>query len=620
MMARFWARAWVLVGVWGMVAGCSGDAGQSGARDTLGETADAYVGPVDDATEDSAPQDAEAGASYAVRVTYYGEPTTRSGATAARRSVERIDVLLFAAEGDCDGVVASWDPSVSPVPAAVADSAVRQTLAVEPDGSIPEESVTSPPGVVFTHAIARAEGSTTADESARHWVAFGCVDGISARKADTPIPVEIDMWNLWPDTAADYELVTTLTLTDFIPDGVQPTFDTLLDLVENPALGLMLAVSRIFLDDAERVPAVECNDQQACRTLSHEPGYEGHCAPSAVDASRNVCWEREQLDSAALAGLVDLFHTCSTEDLVGETAYSASCNRTGQIVASATMAPLFDTINDMLQSEIEAYIPFGGTAVDVFEAIQDGARNLRSFRLKGQLQVTADPGRDGVASAAGALVFDEIEVTWEGQDAAGNAVARTRSMRLAQLGRPLIQSTGVSLTVALDETAGAYVLSLSPFDVNVNYGEVVLFALEALVLPGATGCGALDDAQPCIHSLADLMGWLTGDSCSDLASELTGAVGGLPDAFCDTVTAALGASLERWRGALTIGTGATFQMFTPTDAPCRIGFPEGGPPPFSVVSLGSADSGCVFGAEVRFDPAAVEGEAVDATWYATAER
>jgi hypothetical protein len=239
----------------------------------------------------------------------------------------------------------------------------------------------------------------------------------------------------------------------------------------------------------------------------------------------------------------------------------------------------------------------GDTLRDVLQAGADVFENAERFGLSGDLVITADPDDAGLLGNTSRIAYNQVTWRWSGND-------RTIDMR----GETLIHGAEIAAAVIFhpaDPDPALYSLDLSPFELGLSYGEILIFVLEGVVFP--------EFIDPEVESFEDFFTTLI--DCADLrdrvAADLGDTVGSALEAGCEALQVAAIEALQSWIAGLAPGLVTWYQVSTPSDDPCRLSLP-GDREHFVIEALGS-EIPCRWTGELRSE--AEEPEPLDGIWW-----
>lgn len=481
---------------------------------------------------------------YILRLTY-GGPIT----------LNRAEVYLYDLDTPCSELVEHWEDFPSEDPAFTSFSMVPAV-----DGTFPDHAFNAPLNVEFTYVVARGEARGPDGRDIGYYVTFGCNDTIPEPEPGSATLIEVDMHNLWPDTAGTYRIQSELNLINAIPDEAEGIVQAIIDVFANPGLGILKLVA---------IAAYEIGGPEFDPDTGRELEY----------------WEVSPWDSLLEA------------------------DREGNVVPTSPIGTIVvGVLEGVIEFGLDSTGEFGTTLRAIVDAINDLFTNAQHFTLHGDLVIRNDPDGAGLLGSDNTVRFNQITIEWMGDD------------RLVDLRtRTVIQATDISAAVVfhptLDET---YALTLSPFDVQLNYGDVLLWLVESVVFPAVfppdprTGdpvdsfedffdyiidCAELGDQLDCEGDFAP--GGPREDDCIDATAFL--GLGGLATSACVSLRDSASAALRNWVSSQVADLGEFFTMATVADDPCAMGFSSTAEE-FVVTTLGENRAGreCKWDARVRF--------------------
>lgn len=460
-------------------------------------------------------------------------------------TLHEVEVLLYDTDRACDTLIEGDEPS---------EDVAWTSLILRPDaeGEIPDRGFDAPSNVTFHYAAALGEPSDGSGGGLDYVATFGCQDEIGTPEPGSGTLIEIDMHNLWPAVAGTYRIQTVMEVLDIAiaaagPD-VGPILDAIFTFLTDPGEGIL------------RIAAL---------------------AVAGDDYYLESPW--------------DLLFECDEplDDVTG------LCE--GEVVLTTPWGTVAATVVESLVDLGLSAIPgqAGETIRDIFQGADDVITNAREFQMAGNLVIENDPAADGTLGDDNSIVFNQITWLWSGNE-------RTIELR----NEAFLRGNNIEAAVVFhpdERYADVYSLQLDPFNVDLNYGEMLIWILEGVVFPQLIG--------PEVQSFEDLFTRLI--DCEDLGDRLAceGDYAGDPDcddsaalaagaaeAACEALQETAVTALEAWLSSLTVDLGTWYHMGTPVDDPCKMGFPPGSSQ-FSVQTLGgSADvDQCDWDAEVRFE-------------------
>jgi len=293
-------------------------------------------------------------------------------------------------------------------------------------------------------------------------------------------------------------------------------------------------------------------------------------------------------------------------------------NSDGEVVATTIGLVVGGVLDGFITSGLEASGEFGDTVSAISDAIEDLLDNSQNFTLHGDLVIAADPDASGSLGDENEIRFDKLTLRWGDVDY--NIQLRSGSF---------IEATGLSasLTFHPDEEE-SYAIDIDDFDLNLNYGDVIMWVIESVVFPRLMGeevdsfeaffdtivdCDELGDRMNCEGDFAD--GGDRADECIDETEGL--GLGGVATTACEGFGAVAVETLEDFISNQTADVSNFFRMKTPDDDPCIVGF-SSTTDAFAVTTLGdeTEDDQCAWDANIRFSDAPEEaGESMEADWW-----
>jgi hypothetical protein len=353
------------------------------------------------------------------------------------------------------------------------------------------------------------------------------------------------MHGLWPDAEGTYRVESELGLLDLIPDAAGDILGPIGEMFTDPGVGILRVIALAAGGD-------DYYDESPWNTLFALCVGPGDPLAACRDAREVVPSVRGETAAAILEGLVDE----AIEALPGS--------------AGATL-------DEVLQA-----------GADVFE-------NAERFGMSGDLVITADPDEAGLLGGTSRIAYDRITWRWSGND-------RTIDLR----GETFVHGAEISAAVVFHPVdPEVYSLELSPYDLGLAYGEILIFVLEGVVFPEFIG--------PEVQSFEDFFTTLIdcGELRDRVAADLGDTVGSALESGCEALQLAAIEALQSWIAGLAPGLVTWYQVSTPSDDPCRLSLP-GDREHFVIEALGS-EVPCRWTGELRSE--AAEPEPLDGSWW-----
>jgi hypothetical protein len=439
------------------------------------------------------------------------------------------------------------------------------SLVILPDaeGRIPERGLNVPLNTVFHYAVARAEPTDGAGRGRGYFVTFGCNDEIPPVDPASATVIEIGMANLWPAVAGTYQLETELDLIDIIPDSFQPIVEMIGEFFTSPGAGLL------------RIAAFAIG---------------GDCY-----------WNQGVFD--ALFDCSPGPQTCDCTNVVLTSGFGVAAASIIETLVNVGIAALPDAV--------------GNTIRDVLQGGADVFTNAQNFTMNGSLIVPQNPDAAGLLGDSNSIVFTSIDVTWRGTE-----------RRIDLRDRGFLRAQNINGAVVFHPRRVAdYALKLDPFDLSLNYGDLLIWIVESIVFPELIGQCTLQSPSFLVDSFEDLFTCLVnceaigdrianGDPNDPDSTGLGNAIGNAVEAACVQLQLTAVDALENWLSSLTLDLGTYYHMGTPADNPCVMNFAPNSTE-FRIQSLGGSalNRRCKWEGEIRFDSNNEESELLDGEWW-----
>lgn len=181
-------------------------------------------------------------------------------------------------------------------------------------------------------------------------------------------------------------------------------------------------------------------------------------------------------------------------------------------------------------------------ALVVFETGSDIFATLRDIKLRGSMVFFENPDSLGNLGPCNEIILDDIIVAFD--------TIETPPLNLRSYGYQAAYGEFSGWISVVDEGDVAYQLNVSQFGLELNYGELAVFILEAVVFPNVIG-PEIDSMEAFVASFID---------CEAIAEDI--GWGGL-EGICDI---AIDATVDGLRGLLTeqtVDVGSFYVLQTP---------------------------------------------------------
>jgi len=155
----------------------------------------------------------------------------------------------------------------------------------------------------------------------------------------------------------------------------------------------------------------------------------------------------------------------------------------------------------------------------------------------------------------------------------------------------------------LEET---YAIAIQPYNLELQYGEIILWLIENVVFPRVFGPD-VDSFDAFLDEIID---------CSTLGD--TDIVGGALETACNQFTTVAADTLNSFISGLTVDMSNYFNMGTPASRPCPMGF-SSTTSEFEISTMGGSEESdwCEWAGEVRFDgDDPLDSEPMEGFWHA----
>ncbi len=411
----------------------------------------------------------------------------------------------------------------------------RVEISPGPEGDIPDRGLDLPADVELHYAVARATASDGAGGATDYYVTFGCTDEIPAVDPTQAAVIEIDMHNLWPEVEGTYQIDQELSLLDPKPRHVRATAKTIREFFTDPGLGVM-------------------------RLIAIASGGESY-------------WESRPWSR---------FFTCEGYDTWRGIEY---CTEVIPTDAGLRRAKRLKRHMDANLAEYWS-VPEANLR-RALRSAKDAVLAPTGIGLAGNLVITQDPDGSGDLGSRNSVVYNQVSWQWE-------AGERTIDMR----NESFIRGDNIAASVVFHPVeVERYSLAVGQHDVNLSYGELLVWALESVGLPEALslpndGGDAISDLLE-ITSFEDFFATLV--DCDALPNVMIESCWALrEDAF---------AALSNWSTSPVPEIESWANWGTPSEDPCRMSFAPG-VSSFRIQAMGgpSPDDQCVWDGRLVFMP------------------
>jgi hypothetical protein len=266
---------------------------------------------------------------------------------------------------------------------------------------------------------------------------------------------------------------------------------------------------------------------------------------------------------------------------------------------------------------------------EIFGTVENIGEALQTVKLNGSMLIFDNPDASGNFQC-GELVLNQVVIDIELLDEANRTLDLRRRGYDAFYGRMAndLNLNGGSVTIQLNDRGEVvYGLNLNPFQLAINYGQIILFILEDIVFPAAFGPG-VDSLDEAIGTLID---------CADIAASIS-VLSDFIEGACLTAITVASDELRGFLSEQSLEVGAGYQLATPilgstapadvelledgmTWGPCEmeIGTTDNGE--LQATRLGATGSRrCVWDARLFADPSDTVGRRASAAFFGQRRR
>jgi hypothetical protein len=301
---------------------------------------------------------------------------------------------------------------------------------------------------------------------------------------------------------------------------------------------------------------------------------------------------------ALTASGVDYWKDSSSWDMlfdecVGVGDPSAKCTAQGDVVTTPFGVIVAEHILVVANEGMQALGLTSETFETALERGPDILDNVESFALGGNLVIAQDPDADGLLGTSSTMVLNSLTWRWGGNEGILNLREEA-----------YIRASNIAGAVVFHPSDGTTPsLQLEPFELSLNYPEILLWVVEGVIFPtiidnsiqsfedlffNMLDCESLRDRIECTGA------YLGDPGCNDLMSFMATEA----QAACDSVQSSASTQLEYL--LTTMQTESTYAvMQTPTNDPCRIQVESSGDIP-TATGLGESTVMCPWSAELRY--------------------
>lgn len=489
---------------------------------------------------------------YVVRVSY-GGPVR----------LHEVEVLLFEEDVNCEDLVQGPEEAPSRFTAAT-----QLTVRPDAEGNFPDRAFNAPRELRFRHAVARGEPrGSDATEGRGYFVTFGCTDHLEDPVAGQTTIIEVDMHNLWPGMEGTYELWTEMDLLGALPDEIEDWVRATVQVFSSPAAGILKLLAIAMFEGSDASEDEVCTGEgetEVCRDLEYWEWF-------------NTQW----------GDVIGGAFRCAADRLRDD----GSCGLV-EVLDSGIAAVIVGLLNGAITAGLEATGQFGVVVTNVADMITDLFDNLEHFTLQGELIIANEPDEAGSLGNNNRMVFNRLSLVWSGggfdvtDENFGEDVIYDFYIRDGGIVRASDITAAVVFHPELDET---YAIAVQPFDLELQYGEVIMWLIENVVFPRVFG--------PDVTSFEAFLNELI--DCTSLEDDILGSA--LVTACASFLTMGAGMA-DSFIGGLTVDMSNYFNMGTPADDPCPMGFSTTASE-FEISTLGGSEEAdwCEWAGEVRFD-------------------
>lgn len=272
------------------------------------------------------------------------------------------------------------------------------------------------------------------------------------------------------------------------------------------------------------------------------------------------------------------------------------------------------TIGSVIDSLIFAVLP--PNVVRIFETGADIYGALQSARLQGRMIYYENADDFGGLGECNEVLVDRVLINF--------ATITDAIVRLDDRGYVGAYGTFTGyMSVADSRTGPVYEVNIDPFDLELNWGQILIYTLEDIIFPTLI--------DPSVRSMEDFVRYFL--DCADLAAGIDNTtVRNIVRDSCDAIISAAVAGIVDFIAGQAISTGDFYLLATPAEgttppsgielleagmiwSPCDLGINRS---TFTVQELGRAGRDrCVWDARLRNGPADPVGRPVPGAFFAT---
>jgi len=433
------------------------------------------------------------------------------------------------------------------------------SLVIVPDaeGNIPDRAILPPSDLQLHYAVARATASDGAGGSTDYYVTFGCNDQIPATDPATATLIEIDMHNLWPDVEGTYRIDTLTGVPKSFLRDQRSIRDAMDEFIHSPGLGLLRLIATSVSGELYW-HSYPWNELFQCKGNLREP-YSEYCKKTMPNKL------------GKMAGLL-------VEDNINE-------NLTQ-----------FLGVEDAILHELLAP---GGEILD----------SANSLEMTGDLVITQDPDINGYLGNTNYIVFNQVTFQWGGNE-------RTLNLR----SEAFFRGDDIEAAVVFHPDPSyhdVYSIAISPFNLSLNYGELLFWVLEGVVFPELINeeIGSIEDMfnfMDCENLSGRLLceGTYANDpNCNPVLGFAAGAI----EEGCTILKTTGLETISSYVSGVLLGEDSDYWIGTPIDDPCQMSFAPGSNE-FKIHALGGSNpaDNCTWVGEMS---SFGETTPVDSTWW-----
>jgi hypothetical protein len=363
------------------------------------------------------------------------------------------------------------------------------------------------------------------------------------------VRVSVTLHELWPDIEGDYDITSSMNILDAIPDNLDQMLQFFDGFFAEPGLWILELIAA---------------------------------------GSADSYWDQ---------GVYDIFFDlCSA---VGQSSEGANprCLAAGQVAASDFGISAAAIVEGLLNAGLTQL----GIDQSIGYMLEPGSAffdNAQSPTMAGTLTIASQPDESGNLGQTNYLRYNLV--SWIFEDA-------THMINLSA--EEIISADDISAAIVFDPQLETYALDVSPYGMEVAYGQLLISAINKIILP------ALID--PSLDSFEDLFVYLI--DCEDLAAQLNENYA-IPEAvtqsICEGLEVTASVDIGSWLSGRVSSSSNYFYLSTPVDEPCPLGLSPTGE--FLIQSMGEPEAGsqCVWQGEVRELEQDPNGAEVSGDWWA----